>query len=628
MEEKKRKFLNDEIDLDTLFVVFLNRIDILLKIFLVSAFALFIYYLADQRIYQSSTLIFFEQNNELIPGNVTSMNRSPYLSGEKQIYQSISTISRARDKLIQENVTDDIPSIGEIQQGLKLTNDSNLMTVTFKYTDKKNTQTILDYLNQEFLDDIVENKQLKAKKGIEFVNSEIPKISLLLGEAEKNLTEFVSSSGKNFIFDEKRGDAINILENRIKEIEFKEIELKEFYKPSHPIYSTLTQQKNVLKDELNLVEQSIKDLPSEERTLFNLQQKVNIFASSLETLEKQKLNLNLSAASSISNVRIVNEPSIASKISPKFSIMLLSFAALIIAYVYFLIDHFLTDKILSVDSLLDFLDDRRLFIGSFPLMNTKKKERTDILKNIEKNNLDKSAISLINTKDKINIVTSMKGGVGKTYFSMQMVNKLLSLGKRVCLVDFDLRKKGALSRFKNADLNSISFNDFMENDLDSKSYLINRPVTEDPIKFLSSSEINIFFAKLRQEFDHVIIDTSPMGTFIDSNLLSSKADSIILILASHSSTFGDILAFQKEISSMENEQLELKYFFNKVRYYLEIFRFKIRYPLYGDYGYYDGYYQNVARSDNSLQFSTLWKFTKFYFKKTKNLLINFLNRGP
>tara|TARA_B100000900_G_scaffold327452_1_gene287588 strand:+ start:752 stop:2656 length:1905 start_codon:yes stop_codon:yes gene_type:complete len=631
MENNRDSFFDDSIDLDTLLVVFLNKVDALVKIFLISFSVLLFFYITDQRVYQSSSLIHFEQgvsnlfsNNNV--ANTAPMTRSLSLSSSREIYKSLPTIIGARDRIIKDNILDVIPSVGEMSSGINFSsNDSNLLTVRFNYIIQEDTKIVLDYLNQEFLDDTIENNQLRAKKGIEFVDNEIPKINILLTEAEQNLTEFRLSSGKYLIFEnENRGQIIESLETRIKDIEFKELELKEFYKTSHPIFLTLIEQKNILKDELDSIEQNIKDIPSEQQTLFNLQKKVDLYATSLETLEREKLNLNLSAASSLSNIRIVNNASDAGKISPKINILLFAFVFLFIGYIYFLIDHLLTNKIISVDSLMDYLDDRKKFIGAFPLMDLNNKRSTEILKDIEKNNLDRSVISILETKDKVNIVSSMKGGVGKTYFSIKMFEKLVSLGKKVCLVDFDLRKKGLSFKYKKSDYKFIPYEEFEVKENNFESCIVNRPQIEDPLKFLSSDKIDSLFNKLRAEYDYVLVDTSPMGTFIDSKLLSSKVDSVIVLLASHFSTFSEISMFQKEIASLDKKDIELKFFLNKVQYFLEIFRFKIRYPLYGNYAFYDVYY-NIGSNAKGLNLSKILKYTKHYFLKFKSYIINFFN---
>ena len=627
MEYDRERVINDSIDLDTLLVVFLNKIDALVKIFIISFAVFLLIYVTSQRIYQSSTLINFEQNQNLLgtslppSSNFATLGQGG-LAGEKEIYKSPSTVSGAIDRIIQDNALEKIPTVSEISGGLSFSNiSSNLLTVNLNYTEREDTQIILKYLNEEFLKDAIENNQLKAKKGIEFVNNEIPKINLLLEEAEEDLTNFRSASGKYLIFaNDGRSDNLTSLEERIKEIEFKELELKEFYKPTHPLYLTLIEQKNLLKDELASLETDIKDIPSEQRTLFNLQQKVNIYSSSLETLEKQKLNLNLSAASSISNIRIVNDASSAYKISPNISIILFSLLILASAYGFFLVNHFITDRILSLDSLLDFLDNRNLFLGAFPQVDQKKDEKSKLLKEIEKNDLDRASISLIASGKKITTITSMAGGVGKTYFCLKMFNKLHNLGKKVCLIDFDLRKKGLSSNLEKEEFDFVILEDLNLDDGILESCILKAPDDIDPLKFFNSDDLGIFLNKIKDKFDHILIDTPPMGTFIDAKLLCGKSDTIIIILSSHLSTFGEITSMKKEIDSLEKPEIQVKYFLNRVRHFLEIFNYKFRYPLYGDYGYYDYRYHS---NDKNYVFS--WKNLRKYFIKYKKILMNYFN---
>ena len=69
------------------------------------------------------------------------------------------------------------------------------------------------------------------------------------------------------------------------------------------------------------------------------------------------------------------------------------------AYFLFLLDHFFTDKIMSLDSLLDYLEDRNLLIGAFPFIDNSKKEQK-ILKDIEKNFTDRIIVNLLNSPKK------------------------------------------------------------------------------------------------------------------------------------------------------------------------------------------------------------------------------------
>ena len=54
---------------------------------------------------------------------------------------------------------------------------------------------------------------------------------------------------------------MNELQNRIDEINFKELELKEFYKVNHPIYLTLSEQKKLVLNQIEtLLESSFESI--------------------------------------------------------------------------------------------------------------------------------------------------------------------------------------------------------------------------------------------------------------------------------------------------------------------------------------------------------------------------------
>ena len=91
-----------------------------------------------------------------------------------------------------------------------------------------------------------------------------------------------------------------------------------------------------------------------------------------------------------------------------------------------------------------------------------------------------------------------------------------------------------------------------------------------------------------------------MGTFIDAKIISNYADQIICILSSHESSFSEISSINKEIKYKEKENAEILFFLNKVRYFLEIFWFNVRYPIYGSYNYYNPYNYYSSKMNQKL----------------------------
>ena len=125
------------------------------------------------------------------------------------------------------------------------------------------------------------------------------------------------------------------LKDRLDEITFKELELKEFYKENHPIYLSLTEQKKLLTSQLNQIEKDLPNIPSTERTLENFKREVEIYSNVLRDLSAQEISLGMSEASSVSNVRVINKASNASKIAPTKISFLLTIIIAGIAYLFF-----------------------------------------------------------------------------------------------------------------------------------------------------------------------------------------------------------------------------------------------------------------------------------------------------
>ena len=77
------------------------------------------------------------------------------------------------------------------------------------------------------------------------------------------------------------------LQERIDEINFKELELKEFYKENHPIYITLSEQKAMLLNQVNEIEEDLPNIPNNQRKLENLKREVNLYVDVISKLSNR-----------------------------------------------------------------------------------------------------------------------------------------------------------------------------------------------------------------------------------------------------------------------------------------------------------------------------------------------------
>ena len=265
------------------------------------------------------------------------------MRAEIEIYKSNNTILDALDNLRTISNDLDIPSLSYVKSNLSLKSiSSSLMTINFVSNNKKLSSEIINQLNKEFIKDRKDFVKQSSTAGRVFIQNEIPRIKALLKEAEENLNNFkISTNKSDVIFDSNtRNQKLERLQNRVDEIAFKELELKEFYKENHPIYLTLSEQKKLVLSQIAVIESDLPNIPTTQRTLENFKREVEIYSNVLKDLSSQELSLGMSEASSLSNVRIINEASMGAKISPRLTVFAFTLVATLFIYLILLIRHF------------------------------------------------------------------------------------------------------------------------------------------------------------------------------------------------------------------------------------------------------------------------------------------------
>ena len=591
---KKERIVNDEVDLNSLFSVIFDNFNILFSIFLTSFLVISIYYLSATRFYQSNSLLEIKQNNStsFLPeslnsfSSITSNDNS--LDAEIEIYKSNDTVFDALETLKKTYDPEILPTVSEVKLNLLLkSNSKTLLSINFISDDKELSSIILNQLNKEFIKDRRDFIKQSSAAGKNFIQKEIPRIRLLLKEAEDKLNSYkVSTNKSDVIFDSKtRNLKLDRLRTSLDEITFKELELKEFYKENHPIYLTLSEQKKFVSSQIEEIESDLPNIPSTQRTLENFKREVEIYSEVLGELSSQELSLGMSEASSLSNVRIINEASIASQISPRAVIYALSLVLTIFVYFVFLVLHFIGNKITNLDALADFVGKDKI-IGEIPLINFNK-EGDLLSSNIADELINKAIYEITHLEDSSNsfAVIGSRKDVGKSEISKRLFNKLKERHK-VCIIDLDYRKKGLTKEVigttdvKNFDEFNNLRNDFQD---ESGNLFIPSFEVDDPPSFFTSEDFKKQLIKLKEEFDYVLCDTPPWNLFVDAKIISKYFDQHIYIVCNQISTFKDI---DFVLQDFENPS-SVKYIYNKFNLYFNFLWYRYQYPYYSRNYYYD-----------------------------------------
>jgi capsular exopolysaccharide synthesis family protein len=144
------------------------------------------------------------------------------------------------------------------------------------------------------------------------------------------------------------------------------------------------------------------------------------------------------------------------------------------------------------------------------------------------------------------VVTSAGTRDGKTTFSVNLATSLSRSGRKVLLIDGDLRKPD-IGRLLNVPRDMRRLLDVLAgNIIDDSAIAIVSPglhvlasdsqSTVDPYELLVLPSTVLLIEKLAKKYDHVIIDTPPVLAFPDALILARIAGSVILAsFAGHTS---------------------------------------------------------------------------------------------
>ena len=155
-------------------------------------------------------------------------------------------------------------------------------------------------------------------------------------------------------------------------------------------------------------------------------------------------------------------------------------------------------------------------------------------------------LSNLGAPPKVVLVTSARPQEGKTTTSINTAIVLAQKGTRVLLVDADLRRPsvhktlgmGPRSGLSNVLTGSAS----LQQTVTTSTVLPNLFVLPagspppNPAELLASSNMRDLLAELREQYDHIVIDTPPTLSVTDAVVLSPRADATILVIRSGQTT--------------------------------------------------------------------------------------------
>ncbi|MDO8445496.1 MAG: polysaccharide biosynthesis tyrosine autokinase [Deltaproteobacteria bacterium] len=323
-------------------------------------------------------------------------------------------------------------------------------------------------------------------------------------------------------------------------------------------------QNKALPSIITRYEADMMKLPKQVSDYSNLQLAVTVTQDIYNSLLKYQYQIGMAESTALSNIYVV-EPAITPKIGSSkhktpnlllnalFAIMLgATFGISVALFVEYIDDTIKTPEDVRAFKGLTFLGsifnlkkkDPRLISMSDPRFPLREFIRT-IRNSIKFTSLDKTLKSIT--------ITSSIDQEGKSFFAANLAISAANEGKKVLIIDCDLRRPGINNYFnlpKNLGLTSYMVGDQELKDIQLKSgieglsIILTGPIPPDPGKLVESNKMHNLIKDMEMIYDLVIIDTPPVLAASDAIVLGGWTDgSIILIQSGRASRshFSDII---------------------------------------------------------------------------------------
>lgn len=380
------------------------------------------------------------------------------------------------------------------------------------------------------------------------INSLVNELNLLINEREKLGLSYRQNT---YTYRARQKEIDLIKTDLLGEVEDAKTRLKDDIR-------YLTNQKIYLN-------QQLKKLPSKSTEYNKVKRFYSLYEEIYLSLMQSKNEFEIAIAGSTTKIKILSPATMPNDpIKPN---KLLVYGAgvagfVVFSFIFIVISYMAHDKINSISEVEK--NTHATLLGSVPKFKTAEKYAKIIVHDHPKSALSESMRSirtnmefmLPDKKAKVYSFTSTIGSEGKTFISTNLGALLAMAGKKVIVLDLDLRRPKVHKAFAiepdNCGVSTflISKHNLQECIKNSKlpglDFIAAGPIPPNPSELLLRDTFDELLGKLKEAYDIIILDTPPIGIVTDGLLAMQKADLPIYVFRADYSK----LAFLKNVNRL------------------------------------------------------------------------------
>jgi tyrosine-protein kinase Etk/Wzc len=454
---------------------------------------------------------------------------------------------------------------------------SGIISVVLEGADPAKTANILNELGREYIRQNVDRKSEEAEKSLSFLEQQLPQLKAGLEAAEAKYNALRNSRGTVDLTEEAKSILQQSVLSQTKLVELKQRrdELSTRFQDANPLVVAIDQQIRTLTSEISSINGKIKKMPSIEQDVFRLTRDVKVNTDLYTSLLNSAQQLRLIKASKVGNARLLDTAAKPVKPVRPNQAMVVALAALIGLFLGVVTAFIRKSMFGGIEDPHDIEQMLGMTVSAaIPHSALQKELFTQIQGKAGKAAVlaqdapEDSAVeslrsfrtslqfSMLGAKNNIVMITGATPGLGKSFVSANLAAVLAAAGKKVLLIDGDLRK-GYLNRYfgleRKQGLSEVIAAQIPvaqaihHNVVENVDFIPTGELPPRPAELLTHSNFSACLELLSKQYDMVIIDTAPVLAVSDSLAVAQHVGAIFNVARSGISTMGEIEEAAKRI---------------------------------------------------------------------------------
>jgi tyrosine-protein kinase Etk/Wzc len=436
---------------------------------------------------------------------------------------------------------------------------SGILQLRYTHESPDEAEDILDSITLNYQEQNILREAAEAEKSLGFLNQRLPEMRSKLELAEAELNKY-KQSRESVDLNQEAQTLLEImvnLESQLNELTLKESELAQRFTKAHPVYIALLNNKQALLAEREQLSGSIRKLPETQQEIIKLSRDWEVNKEVFAQLLNRTQEIRVMKAGIIGFVRIIDSargnPQAVSPVKSR-TLMMFTFLGIILGIGLSLIRSFWQKNAISPEEIeqLGLSVMANIPFSKKEVLLNKSSHKTQhvherLLSLAQPKDISTEALrslrtslhfSMMSARNNVVMISSPSPGNGKSFISSNLAAIMASAGKKVLLIDADLRRGSIARQLKASSPTGLSGylsgqcaldDTIIHLPIEGLDFIARGAVPENPAELLINARFEALIHRVQQEYDIVLIDTPPVLAVTDPQLIAKHAGTVIMV---------------------------------------------------------------------------------------------------